>query len=65
MEDSMPSNPPMTRLGAHFSDRLAIGSFRFWKYRVLANTNEVLDEIEGVLNSDPRNIESRANKIAR
>jgi very-short-patch-repair endonuclease len=38
---------------------------RFWNHRVLANTNEVLDEIENVLTSDPRNLESRADRIAR
>jgi very-short-patch-repair endonuclease len=38
---------------------------RFSNRRVLANTNEVLDEIENVLDSDSRNPESRANRIAR
>src|SRR5882757_2809668 len=35
---------------------------RFWNHRVLASTNEVLDEIETVLNSDPGNLESRADR---
>ncbi len=38
---------------------------RFWNHRVVANTNEVLDEIETALSSDPENLESRANGIAR
>ncbi len=38
---------------------------RFWNHRVLANTNEVLYEIENVLTPDPGNLESRADRIAR
>jgi very-short-patch-repair endonuclease len=35
---------------------------RFWNHRVLANTSEVLGEIENALGSDPQNLESRADK---
>jgi very-short-patch-repair endonuclease len=38
---------------------------RFWNHQALANTNEVIDEIENALNSDPRNLESRADRVAR
>ena len=38
---------------------------RFWNHRVLANTSEVHNEIESVLSSDPRNLESRADRVAR
>ena len=48
----MPSNLPRTRLGTSFLRSQAYWFLRFWNQRVLANTNEVLDEIEKVLNSE-------------
>ena len=43
---------PMTRLGVSFLRSHGYRVLRFWNQRVLANTNEVLDEIEKVLNSE-------------